>query len=247
MRHLLVALVIGALTVVACSSDDEGADAGPTPAPTVSESVAPSPHPTATGNATAQPEASPTEGTPTATAPRPSVVVEIYNTYYSWGLPTDTNPGKFTPEGDDQSPGMIQLVSVDTGEHRDKGFDRIVFKFRGGWPAADFWFVPEPVEPGSGDPVDLPGKPNGWLFIKMEAATDHDDQGRSVVRHLDSFDTGYSTLVGYAVHGYEGVKAHLGIRVAENSDEERQISAAAMLTHEPDGKYHSLIFDVRHY
>jgi hypothetical protein len=57
---------------------------------------------------------------------------------------------------------------------------------------------------------------------------------------------GLATLTGMAA-GYEGVKAHLGIKVAENSDEARQISAAAMLTHEPDGTYHSLIFNVRHY
>jgi hypothetical protein len=91
MRRLLVALVMGAVAVVACSSDNEGADAGQTPAPTVSESVAPSPHQTAAGDATAKPEAAPSEGTPTVTAPPPSAVVEIYNTYYSWGCrPTRT-------------------------------------------------------------------------------------------------------------------------------------------------------------
>jgi hypothetical protein len=69
-----------------------------------------------------------------------------------------------------------ELVSVRTVEH--KGYDRVLFTFRGSMPGYRVRYVPE-VADQAGRPLPLPGR--AFLAVSFEPARAHDPGGASTV------------------------------------------------------------------
>ena len=85
----------------------------------------------------------------------------------------------------------VLLTGVRTGRH--KGYDRLVFTFKGGsLPGYHLEYIDHPVrECGSGKVLGLPG--DGWLLIRFRPARMH-DAGGTTVSPLDR-ELGYPVVL----------------------------------------------------
>jgi hypothetical protein len=77
----------------------------------------------------------------------------------------------------------VILRAIRTGRH--KGFDRVVFEFRGGSvPGYRIEYVDRPVrECGSGNTVAVAG--DGWLRVRLTPAQAHTDAGRPTIAYRE--------------------------------------------------------------
>ena len=75
------------------------------------------------------------------------------------------------------------LGEIRTGRH--KGFDRVVFEFRGGaMPGYHVEYIDRPVRAcGSGDVVPVAG--DGWLSVRLTPAQAHTDAGKPTIRYRE--------------------------------------------------------------
>jgi hypothetical protein len=77
----------------------------------------------------------------------------------------------------------VTLHAIRTGRH--KGFDRVVFEFRGGaMPGYHVEYVDKPVRScGSGDVLRVAG--SGWLSVRLTPAQAHTDAGVATLKYRE--------------------------------------------------------------
>jgi hypothetical protein len=133
------------------------------------------PEPTATPAATQQPA-------PTATsAPQPTPT------------PAGSTDPVTVPANPDPPAGVSILQDVRVGEHPEgAGFDRIVFEFEDGLPAAEVRYEDAVVGCGTGEPIEVEGE--AFLLITMIPSQAHDDAGMLTIDAVTVEGTGEAIL-----------------------------------------------------
>lgn len=172
IKTILSCFVIAAFSVIGCAGGYPGAGRATSHGPSVDSHAstgAPVPATTAGNDAPAIVDSSMEETAADAESP-----VEV----------GDDSPGQFkgTAGITEKKKGNIApvvLSNVRTARHR--GFDRIVFEFRGTTlPGYHLEYVDRPVRQcGSGNAVSLAGQ--GWLRVRLTPAQAHTDAGRATV------------------------------------------------------------------
>jgi hypothetical protein len=98
--------------------------------------------------------------------------------------------------------GVAILRDVRIGAHTEQGgWDRIVFEFEGQRPLARVEYVTSVSQCGSGFPVTTTGR--AILYVRMEPAQAHDDNGRSTIRSLQVPGPGGSITEAKSVCDFE--------------------------------------------
>ncbi|RXR28055.1 hypothetical protein EQW78_03930 [Oerskovia turbata] len=142
---LSAGLVAALLAITACSGgSDEGDETAPgTPTPTVSSTPSPSP----TAGATDAPTGSTDDDGSTSAPP----------------FPANTEPDTSEPSAG----AALTVTDVRVGRH--DGFDRVVFELGGtGTPGWRVEYVPEAIEDGKGDVIDVDG--DGTLQVMISGS-----------------------------------------------------------------------------
>ncbi len=89
------------------------------------------------------------------------------------------------------SPQIPELVKVRAAHHR--GFDRVVFEFRGGKPSShSVRYVSTLTQDGSGTPIDLAG--GAILHVVFQGANAHNESGATTVTPAGRFSPGLPSL-----------------------------------------------------
>lgn len=92
------------------------------------------------------------------------------------------------------------LLSVRAAEH--PGFDRIVFRFRGGVPSYHVRYASAFRQCGSGLPAHVRG--NAWLEVSLFPAAGHDARGHATVSHSHQFESLAVLRELYMICDFEG-------------------------------------------
>ncbi|MBG0827938.1 hypothetical protein HS041_09180 [Planomonospora sp. ID67723] len=162
MNRSRVALALVPLALLAgCGDPATRATASPAPsatAPSAAPSTtAPSTTATAAGTATPAPDGSSTPEPPPSPGPN------------ELAPPTGTNEVEV-----ERSPAAPPIVTgTRFAEHR--GFDRVVVDFKGDLPGYRVEWVPELVQDGSGEPIDVKG--GAYLQVTITPANAHTEAG----------------------------------------------------------------------
>jgi hypothetical protein len=173
----------------------------------------------------------PTSAGPQASAgpgSEPDSAVSEYRVSYDWGVPVHQVEVKHAvtpPIAAPPAPALPCLVGIYAADHQEgtPTYQRLSFYFLGALPSYQFGYVSSVVSEGKGDPIVLPG--NSFLRMGFVDAQAHDGSGRSSVVDYPPTSLGFTGLKGYGFAGdFEGhVTYGLGIQVASNSDQVRQI------------------------
>ncbi|MHA7132473.1 AMIN-like domain-containing (lipo)protein [Oerskovia turbata] len=147
LRPAALAVLAVLLTLPACASADDGADGSPSSTSASSESSTPATTPSATDS----PSVSPTDTTDDDSS-------------------TTAPPFPANSEADlaDASPGAaLTVTDIRIGRH--DGFDRVVYELGGtGTPGWRVEYVPEALDDGSGEVVDVAG--SGTLLVSISGS-----------------------------------------------------------------------------
>jgi hypothetical protein len=101
-------------------------------------------------------------------------------------------------EGHAETTVHLRLVSVT----HEEGVDRVIFQFLGGaTPDVQAYYVEQPTQDGSGDPVDVDGE--AFLMVRFEPASVVDMRGETPTRT----DGGRDRVTGEAADVVEVVRA----------------------------------------
>jgi hypothetical protein len=122
------------------------------------------------GNGGSTPVPSPTTPAAATVTPNPGAI--------------DSRPGSTQPVSvqpiPSPLPGIVTQTAVRIGLHPEQGgWDRIVFEFDRGIPAAEVSYVDQAVACGSGEPVAVQGQ--AILSVRMTTAQAHNDAGMATV------------------------------------------------------------------
>lgn len=140
------AVVAALLALTACAGDDDGNDGATSGSPST-VSPAPSPSTSASTGATDAPSGSTDDDGSTSAPP----------------FPASTDPDTSEPSAD----AALTVTDVRVGRH--DGFDRVVFELGGtGTPGWRVEYVPEAIEDGKGDVVDVAG--DGTLQVMISGS-----------------------------------------------------------------------------
>jgi hypothetical protein len=177
--------------------------------------------------------------------------VVSYQVSYNWGVPSTTVEIKHTttpPIAPPPAPPLPYLVGIYAADHPEgaPAYQRISFYFRGAFPGYRFSYVPSVLSDGRGEPIPLQG--NAFLRLAFVGAQAHGDSGSSTITASPPSSLGYSALKSYGFGGdFEGYVTYgLGIQVAPNSDQARQIRTGELKKSDGSSGYFYVVHvDVR--
>lgn len=110
-----------------------------------------------------------------------NVLALFGSTNYSQTTNVQWTAGTVEKQRPNLAPAILRAIR--TGRH--KGFDRVVFEFRGNAvPGYKIEYVDRPIRScGSGDVVRVAG--DGWLSVRMTPAQAHTDSGRPTIAYRE--------------------------------------------------------------